>query len=262
MLDAFANAARTAYEGRLLSGEAEQARSLAVVDEQRTSLLAAVGHDLRTPLAGIKAAVSSLRQTDVEWSDDERGELLVTIEDSVDRLNGVVENLLDASRLQTGSLSVRPQAVALDEVVAGALLALPDQGNRVQVEVAEDLPLVQADPGLLQRVLVNVLDNSLRHGGERGAVEVIAHSGPQHAKLEVVDHGSGVPDERKAALFEPFQRLDDHGPEGVGLGLSVARGFIEAMDGAMVADNTPGGGLTMRIRLPLARAGAREAEAE
>ena len=127
MLDAFANAARTAYEGRLLSGEAEQARSLAVVDEQRTSLLAAVGHDLRTPLAGIKAAVSSLRQTDVEWSDDERGELLVTIEDSVDRLNGVVENLLDASRLQTGSLSVRPQAVALDEVVARALLALPNQ---------------------------------------------------------------------------------------------------------------------------------------
>ena len=127
VLDAFANAARTAYEGQVLSGEAEQARSLAVVDEQRTSLLAAVGHDLRTPLAGIKAAVSSLRQTDVEWSEQERGELLGTIEDSVDRLDGVVGNLLDASRLQTGTLSVRPQAVALDEVVASALLALPDQ---------------------------------------------------------------------------------------------------------------------------------------
>ena len=82
--------------------------------------------------------------------------------------------------------------------------------------MAEDLPLVQADPGLLQRVLVNVLDNSLRHGGERGAVEITAHSGSQHAKLEVVDHGSGVPDERKGVLFEPFQRLDDHGPEGWG----------------------------------------------
>ena len=208
VLDAFANAARTAYEGQVLSGEAEQARSLAVVDEQRTSLLAAVGHDLRTPLAGIKAAVSSLRQTDVEWSEQERGELLGTIEDSVDRLDGVVGNLLDASRLQTGTLSVRPQAVALDEVVASALLAQPDTESRVTVDVPEDLPLVYADPGLLQRVLVNVLDNSLRHSG---------------------------PD--------------------------VASGFIEAMGGAMVADNTQGGGLTMRLRLVLAKPGSREPEA-
>jgi two-component system sensor histidine kinase KdpD len=261
VLDAFANAARTAYEGQVLSGEAEQAHSLAVVDEQRTSLLAAVGHDLRTPLAGIKAAVSSLRQTDVEWSEQERGELLGTIEDSVDRLDGVVGNLLDASRLQTGTLSVRPQAVALDEVVASALLALPGRESRVAVDVAEDLPLVYADPGLLQRVLVNVLDNSLRHSGPDGAVEVVAHPGSDTAKLEVIDHGPGVPDEQKAQLFEPFQRLDDRGPEGVGLGLAVARGFIEAMGGAMVADNTQGGGLTMRIRLVLAKPGSREPDA-
>jgi two-component system sensor histidine kinase KdpD len=261
VLEAFANAARTAYEGRVLSGEADQARSLAVVDEQRTSLLAAVGHDLRTPLAGIKAAVSSLRQTDVEWSEEERAELLGTIEDSVDRLDGVVGNLLDASRLQAGSLSVRPQAVALDEVVASALLALPDRESRVAVDVAEDLPLVYADPGLLQRVLVNVLDNSLRHSGREGRVEVVAHPGSETAKLELIDHGPGVPDEQKAQLFEPFQRLDDHGPEGVGLGLAVARGFIEAMGGAMVADNTPGGGLTMRIRLPLAKSISGEPEA-
>jgi two-component system sensor histidine kinase KdpD len=261
VLEAFANAARTAYEGQVLSGEAEQARSLAVVDEQRTSLLAAVGHDLRTPLAGIKAAVSSLRQTDVEWSEEERGELLGTIEDSVDRLDGVIGNLLDASRLQTGSLSIRPEAVALDEVVASALLALPDPEGRVSVDVAEDLPLVYADPGLLQRVLVNVLDNSLRYGGHDGRAEVVAHPGSDTAKLEVIDHGAGVPDEQKAQLFEPFQRLDDRGPEGAGLGLAVARGFIEAMGGAMVADSTPGGGLTMRIRLPLARSTSSEHEA-
>jgi two-component system, OmpR family, sensor histidine kinase KdpD len=260
VLEAFAHAARTAYEGQVLSWEAEQARSLAVVDEQRTSLLAAVGHDLRTPLAGIKAAVSSLRQTDVEWSEEERRDLLATIEDSVDRLDGVVGNLLDASRLQTGSVSVRPRAVALDEVVASALLAVPDREGRIQVDVAEDLPAVNVDPGLLQRVLVNVLDNSLRHGGQDGGVEVVAHAGAETAKLEVIDHGSGVPDEQKAQLFEPFQRLDDRGPEGVGLGLAVARGFIEAMGGAMVADDTSGGGLTMRIRLPLAKAGSREPE--
>ena len=252
VLEAFAAAARTAYEGQVLSGEAEEARTLATVDQQRTSLLAAVGHDLRTPLAGIKAAVSSLRQTDVEWSDEERAELLATIEDSADRLGGVVDNLLDASRLQAGALSVQLDAVTLEEVVAGALLALPEARERIVVDVPEDLPAVRADRGLLQRVLVNVLDNSLRHGGSDQPVEVVAHAGAESAKLEIVDHGPGIDKQHEEKLFEPFQRLDDHGPEGVGLGLSVARGFIEAMDGAMVAESTDGGGLTMRIRLRLA----------
>ena len=254
VLEAFAAAARTAYEGQVLSGEAEEARTLATVDQQRTSLLAAVGHDLRTPLAGIKAAVSSLRQTDVEWSDEERAELLATIEDSADRLGAVVDNLLDASRLQAGALSVQLDAVTLEEVVAGALLALPEARERIVVDVPEDLPAVRADRGLLQRVLVNVLDNSLRHGGSDQPVEVIAHAGAESAKLEIVDHGPGIDKQHEEKLFEPFQRLDDHGPEGVGLGLSVARGFIEAMDGAMVAESTDGGGLTMRIRLRLADA--------
>jgi two-component system sensor histidine kinase KdpD len=254
VLEAFAAAARTAYEGRVLSGEAEEARTLATVDQQRTSLLAAVGHDLRTPLAGIKAAVSSLRQTDVEWSDEERAELLATIEVSADRLGGVVDNLLDASRLQAGALSVQFDAVTLEEVVAGALLALPEATERIVVDVPEDLPAVRADRGLLQRVLVNVLDNSLRHGGSDQPVEVVAHAGAESAKLEIVDHGPGIDKQHEETLFEPFQRLDDHGPEGVGLGLSVARGFIEAMDGAMVAESTEGGGLTMRIRLRLADA--------
>jgi two-component system sensor histidine kinase KdpD len=261
VLEAFAAAAATAYEGRVLSGEAEEARALATVDRQRTSLLAAVGHDLRTPLAGIKAAVTTLRQTDVEWSDQERRELLGTIEDSTDRLEAVVGNLLDASRLQAGALSVQLEAVALDEMVAGALLALPEQeADEVEVDVPEDLPAVRADPGLLQRVLANVLDNSLKHGASDEPVEIVAHAGATSAKLEIIDHGGGIDEEQRGRMFEPFQRLDDRGPDGVGLGLSVARGFVEAMDGAMVADNTPGGGLTMRIRLQVASAGARDTQ--
>jgi two-component system sensor histidine kinase KdpD len=256
VLEAFAAAAATAYEGRVLSGEAEEARALATVDQQRTSLLAAVGHDLRTPLAGIKAAVSTLRQTDVQWSDEERQELLGTIEDSTDRLETVVGNLLDASRLQAGALSVQLEAVALDEMVAGALLALPEEAaEQVVVDVPEDLPPVRADRGLLQRVLANVLDNSLKHGACADPVEVVAHAGAESAKLEIIDHGRGIDHEQRSRMFEPFQRLDDRGPNGVGLGLSVARGFVEAMDGAMVADNTPGGGLTMRIRLRVASPG-------
>jgi two-component system sensor histidine kinase KdpD len=197
-----------------------------------------------------------LRQTDVEWSDEERQELLGTIEDSTDRLETVVGNLLDASRLQAGALSVQLEAVALDEMVAGALLALPEEAaEQVVVDVPEDLPPVRADRGLLQRVLANVLDNSLKHGASDDPVEVVAHAGAGSAKLEIIDHGRGIDHEQRGRLFEPFQRLDDRGPNGVGLGLSVARGFIEAMDGAMVADNTPGGGLTMRIRLRVASAG-------
>ena len=258
VLEAFAAAAGTAYEGQVLSGEAEEARILATVDEQRTSLLAAVGHDLRSPLAGIKAAVSSLRQTEVEWSDQERNELLATIEESADRLDGVVGNLLDASRLQAGALSVKLEAVALDEVVAAALLGLTDTTDRVHVQVPDDLPPVHADRGLLQRVLVNVLDNALRHGASDQSVEVAVHIGASAARLEVVDHGSGIEQGQEEQLFEPFQRLDDRGHEGVGLGLSVARGFIEAMGGKMIADTTPGGGLTMRISLRLT--GARKPE--
>jgi two-component system sensor histidine kinase KdpD len=254
VLEAFARAAATAYQGKMLSGEAEEARTLATVDQQRTSLLAAVGHDLRTPLAGIKAAVTSLRQTDVQWSEREREELLQTIEESADRLEGVVSNLLDASRLRAGALSVKLEGVALDEVVAGALLAVPDAAGRVRIEVAEDLPLVRADRGLLQRVLVNVIDNALHHGASDEPVEVLAIAGGESARVEVVDHGRGISSEQQELIFEPFQRRDDYGGDGLGLGLSVARGFVEAMGGAMVADSTPGGGLTMRIRLQLASA--------
>lgn len=255
VLESFAAAARTAYEGHRLSGKAEEARTLATVDEQRRALLAAVGHDLRTPLAGIKASVSTLRQTDVEWSAEEREELLATIEDSTDRLDAVVRNLLDASRLQAGSLVARTEGVALDQVVSSAALDLPEAADQLEIHVAEDLPLVQADPGLLQRVFVNVLDNAVRHGGSDQPIAVNAHAGADTAKIEIVDHGPGVSKDARSRLFEPFRRVGDSGNEGLGLGLSVARGFVEAMGGAMVADTTPGGGMTMRIRLQLDKAG-------
>jgi two-component system sensor histidine kinase KdpD len=250
VLRAFAAAAQTAYEGRELTRKAQEGQTLATVDRQRTALLAAVGHDLRTPLASIKASVSTLRQTDIDVSAGERGELLETIEEASDRLDSVVGNLLDASRLQTGELSARPQPMALDQVVSAAILALPDAALRVRVDVPDDLPLIDADPGLLERVLVNVIDNALRHGGD-GPVEVRAFAGDRTAKMEIADHGPGIADDERERLFEPFQRSGGHGA-GVGLGLTVARGFIDAMGGAMVADRTPGGGLTMRLRLPLA----------
>src|SRR4051794_12896838 len=166
VLQAFAAAAETAYEGRRLASQAREATTLADVDRQRTALLAAVGHDLRTPLSAIKASVSSLRADDVEWSPAQRDELLATVEAGADRLDALVSNLLDASRLQTGALAVQARAVGLDEVVGSAVLSLPTGGERIEIDVPEDLPLVHADPGLLERVLANLLDNALRHSGD------------------------------------------------------------------------------------------------
>lgn len=250
VLGAFVAAARTAYEGQQLSGRAEVADELETVDRQRTALLAAVGHDLRTPLATTKAAVSTLRQSDIEWSEDERRELLETIEESTDSLDAIVENLLDASRLQTGELGIHAEAIALDGAVSEAVLAMPSGAGRVEIEVPEDLPPVAADAGLLQRVLVNLLDNAVRHGGGSGPIEVTAGAGTSSVKLEVVDHGVGVKTEDREDLFRAFGGGGERGPGGVGLGLWVTKGFVEAMGGAIVADSTPGGGLTIRLRLP------------
>jgi K+-sensing histidine kinase KdpD len=255
VLNAFAAAAQAAYEGRKLSTKADEAHDLATMDAQRTALLAAVGHDLRTPLAGIKAAVSSLRQTDVDWSASDRDELLATIEDSSDRLDAIVANLLDASRLRAGAFSVQARPVALDEVVGAALLQIADAAEKVRVDVPEDLPLVKADAGLLERVFVNLIDNAVRYGGD---AEVSASAGEFSAKVTVRDHGPGVPDEERERLFEPFARLGDRSGAvtGTGLGLSVARGFTEAMGGTLIADRDEDGGLVMRLVLPLAGAPA------
>lgn len=249
VLHAFAAAAETAFEGRRLTARAREARILAKVDRERTALLAAVGHDLRTPLATIKAAVTTLRQTDVEWTREDEATLLATIEDSADRLEAVVANLLDASRLEAGALTVAAAPVALDEVVSRAVMALGAEATGIVIDVPEALPLVQADAGLLERVLVNLIANGRQHGG--GPVEISAVAGSESAKVAVVDHGPGVAPEDRERLFAPFQRLGDSGG-GLGLGLSVAKGLAEAMGGALVADSSPGGGLTMRLRLPLA----------
>ena len=147
---------------------------------------------------------------------------------------------------------VSAQATALDEVVARAVLATPGAGPRVQVEVPGDLPLVLADPGLLERVFFNLIDNAMKHGGD-GQITVSAFAGDTSTKIEVSDSGPGVTEEQRGRLFEPFEGGSDRSSSGgLGLGLSIAKGFIEAMDGAMVADTAPTGGLTIRIRLPLA----------
>jgi K+-sensing histidine kinase KdpD len=248
LLSRLAAAAARAWDTQQLAGEA---RGLAEVDRLRTALLAAVGHDLRTPLAGIKAAVSSLRQNDVSWTESEQAELYETIEQSADRLDDLIANLLAMSRLQAGALSVHLVPTAVDEVVARALIHI--HGDGVQVDVPDDLPLALIDAGLLERVVANLVDNARRYSPPGSTVHVSgSFDAPHSVVLRVTDSGPGVAAKDRDRMFAPFQRLDDRSKGGVGLGLALSRGFTEAMGGTITPAETPGGGLTMTLSLPAA----------
>ncbi|GLV85235.1 sensor histidine kinase [Streptomyces lavendulae subsp. lavendulae] len=257
VLGAFAAQAAVVLDRQRLVGEAEEARRLAEGNRIRTALLAAVSHDLRTPLASIKASVSSLRSDDVEWSEEDRAELLEGIEDGADRLDHLVGNLLDMSRLQTGTVTPLIREIDLDEVVPMALGGVPE--DSVLLDVPESLPMVAVDPGLLERSVANVVENAVKYSPRGQPVLVAASFLGDRVEVRVVDRGPGVPDAAKDRIFAPFQRYGD-APRGagVGLGLAVARGFAEAMDGTLTAEDTPGGGLTMVLTL---RAAGRDAPA-
>jgi two-component system, OmpR family, sensor histidine kinase KdpD len=247
-----AGVAARALEAQRLSAEAARAEGLAEIDRARSALLAAVGHDLRTPLAGIKVAVSSLRQSDTTLSLEAQAALLATIEDSTDALSELVDNLLGLSRLQAGVLSVHLDAVPLDAVVGAALLHLGPRSTQINLEVPDDLPMVRADAGLLERVVVNLLANAQTASPPDQPVEVSAEIAADQVSLIIADSGPGVPAELRDRIFEPFQRLHDRSTTGLGLGLAIARGFMEAMGGQIRPTDTPGGGLTMIISLPTA----------
>ncbi|MGW9029482.1 DUF4118 domain-containing protein [Streptomyces sp. NPDC055722] len=251
VLAAFAAQAAVVLDRRRLREEADQARTLAEGNRIRTALLAAVSHDLRTPLAGIKASVTSLRSDDIEWSEQDRADLLEAIEEGADRLDHVVGNLLDMSRLQTGTVTPIIREVDLDEVVPIALGGVPDAS--VEMDIPETLPMVSVDKGLLERVVANLVENAVKYSRQGEPVLVSASALGSRVELRVVDRGPGVPDEAKERIFEPFQRYGD-APRGagVGLGLAVARGFAEAVGGTLATEDTPGGGLTMVLTLPVA----------
>ncbi|SEK90323.1 sensor histidine kinase [Streptacidiphilus jiangxiensis] len=261
VLVAFAAQAAVLLEKRRLEEEAAEARRLAEGNRIRTALLAAVSHDLRTPLAGIKASVTSLRSDDVAWEPEDEAELLAGIEAGADRLDHLIGNLLDMSRLQTGTVVPIVREIDLDEVVPLALLGVAS--DAVRTEIPETLPMISADPGLLERALGNVIENAVKYnagnraGADGGTCRVAVSASELNGRVEVrvADHGPGIPDEAKDRVFEPFQRYGD-APRGagVGLGLAVARGFVEATGGTLTAEDTPGGGLTMVFTLPCAAA--------
>jgi two-component system sensor histidine kinase KdpD len=256
VLAAFAAQVAVAYEQRRLTEAADAAAPLAEADRMRTALLNAVSHDLRTPIASAKAAVSSLRSPEVQWSDQDQQELLANADEALDRLAELVTNLLDLSRLQAGVLSIALRPVGVDDVVSRALDHVA-HGARVDVDVPDPVPDVVADAGLLDRVIANLVENALRYAPVDRPVRLAVSTHADAVELRVIDRGPGIPSAEREAVFAPFQRRNDHATStsgGVGLGLAIARGFIEAMHGRITLEDTPGGGLTAVVSLPVAPA--------
>jgi two-component system sensor histidine kinase KdpD len=252
VLGAFATYAAVALEQQRLAAQAEAAKPIAAADRMRTALLAAVSHDLRTPLASAKAAVTSLRSPDVNWAAEDHDELLATADESLDRLTHLVDNLLDMSRLQAGALSLFPRPVGLDEIVSRALDNLEPAARGIAVDIPESLPEISVDPAILERVIVNLTENALRYSPPDKPPLLTASALGDRVELRVVDRGPGIPEQDRDRMFVPFQRLGDtDNTTGVGLGLALSRGLTEAMGGELTAEETPGGGLTMTVTVPV-----------
>jgi two-component system sensor histidine kinase KdpD len=252
LLDVFATQAASVLEARRLRRDAAAAVEIAQADSMRTGLLRSVSHDLRTPLAGIKASVTSLLQDEVRFDPSQEREFLEVIDEECDRLTRLVENLLDASRLEAGVVSVRNVEVELDDVVSAAIASLTLGPKRVEVDLAPDLPGIDVDPDLLERVLANLVSNAAHHSPDGTPVRITAGVVGDRLEVLVVDKGAGIRASRRADVLRPFQRFDDANGSGTGLGLAIVHGFTELLGGQLRLEDTPGGGLTAVVSLPLA----------
>jgi two-component system sensor histidine kinase KdpD len=234
---------------------ATEAEVLRQTDAVRRGMLATVSHDLRSPLAAIKASVTDLLDPDVEREEAERDAVLATIDAETDRLDSLVANLLDMSRIEAGALQARPEPLDLIEVVTAEVDAVCHRWPEVHVDVAIDERhgVATADPVFLPRVLSNLLDNAARAADRspRPDVEVRGDANGAGIVVRVVDHGAGMDPAAREQLFYPFQRLQEGTSNlGPGLGLAIAKGFVQLMGGELWVEDTPGGGATFAFSLP------------
>ena len=247
VLRAFAAQIVFAMEREELERDARAAEAMLATDRLRTALLDAVSHDLRTPLATIKASLTSLLETGVEWSPAETRLFLQEAVDQAERLNRMVGRLLDAGRLQAGAMNVFFRSVGLDEVVSSALSGLGHASDRVSVDISESLTPVQTDPDLLERAVANLVENALTWSQSGDTVDITTAEKRGRVELRIIDRGPGIPVAARELVFQPFQRLGQQAGGGVGLGLAVSRGLLEAMGNSLRIEDTPGGGTTMVI---------------
>jgi two-component system sensor histidine kinase KdpD len=253
VLATFANQAALAVEQGEQERERTRAEALVETDRLRTALLNSVSHDLRTPLASIKASASSLLSPDVEWDEAERRQFLATIDAEADRLNRLVHNLLDMSRIEAGALDPHMAETTVDDLVGPVVRrARGSSRQRVDIDVPESLPPVLVDPVRIDQVLTNLLDNARKYAG--GPVAISARAAGKAVEIRVVDHGPGIPVPERDRVFDQFYRLKGGGrrPEGTGMGLAICRGIARAHGGALWLETTPGGGSTFVLSLPVA----------
>ena len=241
-------AAVRAFESTRMQEESLRADELEAVDRARTALLASVGHDLRTPLAGLRVSIETLSALDDSLEPGDRAALMETIESSVDRLDELITNLLDMSRLQAGALIAHHEPTDVADVVDRVLLGFP--GERIDVHIGAELPAVRADPALLERMVANLVSNALRYSPSGSPVSIVAHRQASTVHLEVRDRGPGIPAEHSAEVFQPFHRVGAQADGGTGLGLAIVRGFGDAMDIHVDLTTGPNGGLTARLDVP------------
>ena len=251
--------AATATELRAVIDRAELAGHVAEVDalekanELRTALLRAVSHDLRSPLSAIQASVTSILQEDVRWPPEDQKEFLQTISEETERLNRIVSDLLDAGRLQTGTLQVLKRPTGIEDVVSTVATAFRVQRHRLSIDTEIELPDVSTDPVLLERIVENLVRNALDHSPTETPVRVTAGVVGDRIDLRIIDRGPGIDPETRHVVFEPYRTLDDSRMAGVGLGLAVAKGLAEALGHRITVDDTPGGGTTMILSVGLDR---------
>jgi two-component system sensor histidine kinase KdpD len=254
LLPALASLLGVAIDRERLTREALEAEALRRADVMKTALLRAVSHDLRTPLMAISTSAGALARPDLSLDDDDRAELLATMLAASERLDHLVGNLLDLSRLQAGAAQPNQELVELEELVVGALDELGDARGRVQVAFAGDSPAVRVDAHQVQRVLVNLLENAIKYSPADDPVRVQISATPSEAVVRVIDHGPGVPLGERERIFEPFHRGARSGDvPGAGLGLAIARGFTEANGGGLSVESHSGQGATFVLALPRVR---------
>ena len=253
-LDTFANQIGLAVERASLAEQARQAEMLEITDKLQTALLNSISHDLRTPLVSITGALSSLADDQIVLDASARRSLIETAVEEADRLNRLVGNLLDMTRLESGAMRFKKEALDIQDVVGSALEELGGRlGNRkIDIDIPSELPLVQLDFVLVERVLVNVIDNALKYSQPETPIEIKAHAAGAFLEIDVADRGTGIPPEDLTRIFDKFYRVQrPDNVSGTGLGLSISKGIILAQGGFIAAENRDGGGTIITISLPL-----------
>jgi two-component system sensor histidine kinase KdpD len=254
LLEALARQAALAIERVILSAEAKAAELRARTENMRSSLLSAVSHDLRTPLAAITGAATSLRGDEAAVHPDQRRELVETICEESTRLSRLVGNLLEMTRVEAGAIDVRREWVPAEEIVGAVLTRLegPLAGRAVHTSLDPALPLLHVDPVLLEQVLLNLVENAIKHTPAGTPIDLFVAAAPDRITIEVADRGAGLAAGSEEAVFQKFHRGAALGVPGVGLGLAICRGIVEAHGGTIRASNRSGGGAIFTVTLPIA----------